>query len=119
MRDDLYQLLDVAPSASQEELKAAYRRQAMKYHPDRNGGNSAAEERFKAVVEAYRILGDPQEREAYALLERLTGVPTADADAAPSHRGCCGGAADSSGIRALGWSPQHTFADFVTRHCHA
>ncbi|MCQ2372064.1 MAG: hypothetical protein MJ058_08460 [Akkermansia sp.] len=57
--------------------------------------------------------------EAYALLERLTGVPAADADAAPSHRGCGGEAADSSAIRALGWSPRHTFAEFVTRHCHA
>ena len=65
MRDDLYQLLDVDPSASQEELKAAYRRQAKKFHPDRNGGDPAAEERFKDIVEAYRILGDPAERELY------------------------------------------------------
>ena len=65
MRDDLYQLLDADPSATQEELKAAYRRQAKKFHPDRNADDPAAEERFKAVVEAYRILGDPAERELY------------------------------------------------------
>ena len=65
MRSDLYQLLDVDPSATQEELKIAYRRQAKKFHPDRNGGDPAAEERFKDIVEAYRILGDPAERELY------------------------------------------------------
>lgn len=65
MRDDLYQLLDADPTATQEELKAAYRRQAKKYHPDHNAGNPAAEERFKDIVEAYRILGDPAERELY------------------------------------------------------
>ena len=68
----------------------------------------------------YTVCGESfSKAEAYALLERLTGVPTADADAAPSHRGCGGGAADSSAIRALGWSPRHAFADFVTRQCHA
>ena len=68
----------------------------------------------------YTVCGESfSKAEAYALLERLTGVPAADADAAPSHRGCGCGAADSSAIHALGWSPQHTFADFVTRQCHA
>ena len=68
----------------------------------------------------YTVCGESfSKAEAYALLERLTGVPAADADAAPSHRGCGGKAADSSAIRALGWSPRHAFADFVTRQCHA
>ena len=68
----------------------------------------------------YTVCGESfSKAAAYALLERLTGVPAADADAAPSHRGCRCDAADSSAIRALGWSPQHTFAEFVTRHCHA
>lgn len=65
MRDDLYQLLDVSPNATQEEIKAAYRRQAKKCHPDHNAGNPAAEERFKEVVLAYKVLGDPVERAAY------------------------------------------------------
>ena len=68
----------------------------------------------------YTVCGESfSKAEAYALLERLTGVPAADADAAPSHRGCGGGAADSSAIRALGWTPRHSLAEFVTRHGHA
>lgn len=68
----------------------------------------------------YTVCGESfSKAEAYALLERLTGVPATDADAQPSHRGCGGEAADSSAIRELGWNPQHSFAEFVTRHCHA
>ncbi|MDO4817326.1 MAG: hypothetical protein Q3986_02740 [Akkermansia sp.] len=68
----------------------------------------------------YTVCGESfSKAEAYALLEHLTGVPAADADAAPSHRGCGGRAADSSAIRELGWSPRHSLAEFVTRHCHA
>ena len=68
----------------------------------------------------YTVCGESfSKAEAYALLERLTGVPAADADAPPSPRGCGGEAADSSAIRALGWSPRHSLAEFVTRHCHA
>ena len=64
-RPDYYELLEVKPTASQSELKQAYYRQAKRYHPDLNVGDTAAEERFKLVAEAYRILGDEQERRLY------------------------------------------------------
>lgn len=68
----------------------------------------------------YTVCGESfSKAEAYALMERLTGVPAANADAAPSHRGCRCDAADSSAIRALGWGPQNSFAEFVTSECHA
>ncbi len=65
MRPDYYQLLDVSPEASPKELKAAYYRLAKRYHPDHNAGDPAAEERFKLVAEAYRILGVPESRREY------------------------------------------------------
>ena len=64
-RPDYYELLDVSPDADAAELKQAYYRQAKIYHPDRNAGNAAAEERFKLIAEAYRILGDETERRLY------------------------------------------------------
>lgn len=65
MADDYYQLLGVEKSASAEEIKKAYRKQAMKYHPDRNPGNKEAEEKFKKVSNAYEVLSDPQKRATY------------------------------------------------------
>lgn len=65
MREDYYELLDVAPSATAEEVKRAYYKQARRYHPDRNPGDAAAEDRFKLVAEAYRVLGDAEERYQY------------------------------------------------------
>ncbi len=62
---DYYKILGVAQSASTDEIKTAYRKLAMKYHPDRNPDNKAAEEKFKEATEAYEVLGDTQKRSQY------------------------------------------------------
>ncbi len=62
---DYYEVLEVSRTAEEAELKKAYRRLAMKYHPDRNPGDAAAEESFKEAKEAYEVLSDPQKRAAY------------------------------------------------------
>ena len=64
-KEDFYKVLEVARNASDKEIKKAYRRLAMKYHPDRNSDNPDAEEKFKAIQEAYAILSDEQKRAAY------------------------------------------------------
>lgn len=60
-----YEILSVEKTASQEDVKRAYRRQAMKWHPDRNPGNAEAEVEFKACAEAYEVLSDPERRQLY------------------------------------------------------
>jgi molecular chaperone DnaJ len=62
---DYYQVLGVERSASEEEIKRAYRKLAVKYHPDKNPGDKTAEERFKELSEAYEALSDAQKRAAY------------------------------------------------------
>jgi molecular chaperone DnaJ len=62
---DYYDVLGVARAASEEEIKKAYRKLAMKHHPDRNPGSATAEQKFKEVNEAYEALKDPQKRAAY------------------------------------------------------
>ena len=66
MAKDYYQILGIARNASDEEIKKAYRKLAMKYHPDRNQGNENwANDKFKEINEAYGVLGDPQKRRQY------------------------------------------------------
>ena len=64
-KQDYYELLGVARNASEADIKKAFRRLAMKYHPDRNADNPAAEEQFKQVKEAYDVLSDARKRSAY------------------------------------------------------
>jgi molecular chaperone DnaJ len=64
-KQDYYELLGVARNASEADLKKAYRRLAMKYHPDRNPDNKEAEEKFKEAKEAYDVLSDARKRAAY------------------------------------------------------
>lgn len=64
-QQDYYAILEVSREATAAEIKKAYRRLAMKYHPDRNPGNKEAEEKFKEIQRAYDVLSDEQKRAAY------------------------------------------------------
>jgi len=73
---DYYEVLGVSRDVTAEELKKAYRKLAMQFHPDRNAGDPQAEERFKEVGEAYGILSDPQKRQQYdAFGHSMSGMP--------------------------------------------
>ena len=64
-KEDYYNVLGVERNASQDEVKRAYRKLALKYHPDKNQGNKQAEEKFKIAAEAYEVISDPDKRKRY------------------------------------------------------
>jgi molecular chaperone DnaJ len=96
-RRDYYEVLDVPRDADEESVKKAYRKAALKWHPDRNPGNAEASERFKEVAEAYQVLGDAQKRQAY---DRY------------GHAGVQAGSAPGGGPGFEGVSPEDLFASF-------
>ena len=91
---DYYEVLGVEKNASDGEIKKAYRKLAMKYHPDQNPGDKAAEEKFKEVGEAYEILSDADKRSRYdqfgfagvdpTMRPAVPAVPAATAAASPA-----------------------------------
>src|SRR5665647_1730711 len=62
---DFYEILGVAKTASADEIKKAYRKKAIQYHPDKNPGDKESEEKFKEAAEAYEVLSDEQKRQRY------------------------------------------------------
>jgi curved DNA-binding protein len=62
---DYYKVLGVEKNATQEDIKKAYRKLAVKYHPDKNKGDKKAEDKFKEIAESYEVLGDPEKRKKY------------------------------------------------------
>src|SRR5690554_7289347 len=65
MKKDFYEILGVSKSATPDEIKKAYRKKAIEYHPDKNPGDATAEENFKLAAEAYEVLSDPQKKARY------------------------------------------------------
>ena len=95
---DYYEVLGVAKTATPDELKKAYRKLALKYHPDKNPGDKAAEEKFKEAAEAYNVLSDPDKRAKYDQWGHNMG---------PSGFGGGGG-----GFHASGMSMEDIFSQF-------
>ncbi len=65
MKADYYELLGIDKNATADEIKKAYRKKALQYHPDRNPGDKEAERKFKEISEAYEVLGDEQKKAMY------------------------------------------------------
>ncbi|MDE6513761.1 MAG: molecular chaperone DnaJ [Muribaculaceae bacterium] len=97
---DYYEVLGVAKSATADEIKKAYRKAALKYHPDKNPGDKAAEEKFKEAAEAYDVLSDPEKRQKYDQFGHSMGPQG------------FGGAGGFGGFQGGGMSMDDIFAHF-------
>jgi molecular chaperone DnaJ len=88
---DYYRVLGVSDTASQKEVKSAYRKLSRQYHPDNNEGDKAAEERFKEVSAAYDVVGDPDKRKEYDEVRRLGPMGGGFGGGGPGAAGAPGG----------------------------
>jgi curved DNA-binding protein len=104
---DYYKILGVPKSASEKEIKAAYRKLAHKHHPDKNQGNKDAEARFKEIAEAYDVLGDKEKRKRY---DELGANWSAYSRGAPGAQGWPGGGGVRIDFEDLGGASG--FSDF-------
>src|SRR3977135_4396112 len=103
---DFYNVLGVSSTASQDEIKKAYRKLAKKYHPDANANDAKAGERFKEISEANNVLGDPAKRKQYDEMRRLGAFDGG------GFGGFGGGARSSRGAGTRGGSQTINFEDF-------
>ncbi|MEJ0010873.1 MAG: molecular chaperone DnaJ [Alphaproteobacteria bacterium] len=107
MADDYYSILGVKKGASEDELKKAYRKLAMQYHPDRNPGDAASEKKFKSINEAYDVLKDPQKKAAYDRYGH-------DAFTGGMGQAAAGGGAGGAGFDFTGGSFSDIFEDLFS-----
>ena len=98
-KQDYYSLLGISKTSSPDEMKKSYRKLAMQYHPDKNPGDKAAEQKFKEISEAYDVLTDPQKKAAY---DRFGHGAFDQRNARP------GAGASSSGFHGFGGSGDFT-----------
>jgi DnaJ-class molecular chaperone len=123
---DLYQLLGVERSATQEEIKKTYRAATRQYHPDKNPGDKAAEERFKDVSQAYEVLGDEQKRALYDEFGEMSLTQGFDPERARAYQraraqgfggfgGGGGGGYQSYGFSDFGDARETSFDDLLSR----